>query len=569
MGGLFDTLSIGKKGLSVSQTEINVSSHNIANTDTDGYSRQRANVSTSVPEGGNSKFDSIAVGQIGTGAEVTSIQRIRDSFIDKEVRSAQSNESYYDEQNTTLSSVSSYFDELDSSTGLKTDLSEFFNDFQELSTSTGDTSSNKTVAISAAETLASDLNSRYTELSNQQSGLQGDLKSDVTNVNELLEEIDGYNKQIENITAQGLTANDLMDKRDTALDSLSKELGISVSDGNNDGVSVTTTNANGSTSLTIASSADTTGATSTRFSYVDNVKYDSSSGTLTITYDKLGDSSNQGTITLSSVSSTDAETLESSLEKNRILVAGSDGTVSASSVSGVENAVFTQNTGKIAGNVATQTTIGGYIDQLNTFATTLAYSVNAIQTGSTTAASSDVPIFVASGTSSDDGINAENITLNSNLTTSNLNCDTSSSSGNDGARAKAIADLADLKIDYSSVLANSATRSSFFSSASTGLSFSSSDNCTLTSSTSTGSTLSDYYSNFVTDIDTDASKASKNLTTAESTLTTYEDDRTSNSGVSEDEEMTNLIEYQHVYQANAKVITTVSELLDTVIGLIS
>lgn len=84
--GLFDTFTIGKRGLNVNQSAINTTSHNIANANTQGYSRQRSVIETTRPFGGMSKFDTSGPGQVGTGAEVTTIQRIRDYFIDYQVR---------------------------------------------------------------------------------------------------------------------------------------------------------------------------------------------------------------------------------------------------------------------------------------------------------------------------------------------------------------------------------------------------------------------------------------------------------------------------------------------------
>ena len=86
MSGLFDTFTVAKRGLTVQQSNINTSSHNIANAQTEGYSRQRSVTHTTRPFGGMSRFDSCIAGQVGTGAEVTQIMRIRDSFLDYQVR---------------------------------------------------------------------------------------------------------------------------------------------------------------------------------------------------------------------------------------------------------------------------------------------------------------------------------------------------------------------------------------------------------------------------------------------------------------------------------------------------
>ena len=81
MAGLFDTFTVATRGINVQQGAINTTAHNIANANTVGYSRQRAVIETTRPFGGMSKFDSCGPGQIGTGAQITSIMRVRDSFI--------------------------------------------------------------------------------------------------------------------------------------------------------------------------------------------------------------------------------------------------------------------------------------------------------------------------------------------------------------------------------------------------------------------------------------------------------------------------------------------------------
>ena len=501
MGGLFDTFTIGKRGLSVAQSEINTTSHNIANANTTGYTRQRSVATTTTPYGGNSKFDSLTVGQVGTGAEITSIERIRDSFLDYQVRAQTSTNSSLDIQNTYLTQVEDILNETDD-TGVESTLSDFFDAFQTLSTSAED-SSNKTAAISEASTLASNLNDRYTQLENKQSDLEDLQGTNVTEINSLLDQINDLNKDITRVTSLGLTPNDLMDSRDNLLDELSEKFDISVDSEDDNGVTVTTTA--GGVTYTLVDGTDST-ASCTRFSSTD------SSG------------SNSG------------------------IYAVQNGTYTT----------FEPDSGEVAGIQAVQDEIQTCMDKLDKFAAGLAYVVNAIQTGDDGATlSSSEPLFVNGDTDSESGITAGNITINSALEDdpSLLNCGATSTSGEkDGTRALAIADLADLEIDFSNLSSLTLDSSSL----------------EFTNSSSSGSTLNDYYTGMISDLATKSSEVSNNLETSETQLTSLTNQRTSVSGVSLDEEMTNLIEYQHAYQANAKVISTIDSLLDVVInGLMS
>jgi flagellar hook-associated protein 1 FlgK len=585
MAGLFDTFTIAKRGLSVSQSQINTTSHNIANTDTTGYTRQSAMATTTTPYGGNSRFDSCTVGQVGTGAQISSIERIRNSFEDYAVRNQTTINSSLDTQNTYLEQANDIFSDT-STTGLSSALSTFYSAFSSLASSTTATAttSAKNTAISDASTLATTINNKYTSLEDEKSALQKLTQSNVTTMNETLDKITSLNKSIATVTSDGMTPNDLMDTRDNLLDTLSTKFGITVKSEDDNAIDVSATN--GTTSTTkLVDSTDMTGSSSLRFSSIASVKYDpadSTNKTLIVTYNKLGDSSNTATITVNATSSDEAATLKTSLEQCGVLVADSTGTVkngattlSTTDETGIKAVMFTPSGGEIGGNQTVQSDIQGTMDQLDKYAAALAYTVNAIQTGSTNGTansnlSNNDPIFVNSEqtTATDTGINAKNISINSALTDDPtlLNCGKTSDSGvGSGTRAQAIKDSSSLELNFSNISVNSSTtRATFLSDA--GISFESGSDQNLTSSSTSGSTIGDYYTTLVGSLATKGNSVSSELTTSETQLTSATNARTSTSGVSLDEETTNLIQYQHAYEANAKVISTIDSLLNVVIN---
>ncbi len=152
MAGLFDTFTVATRGINVQQGAINTTAHNIANANTVGYSRQRAVIETTRPFGGMSKFDSCGPGQIGTGAQITSIMRVRDSFIDYQVRNETSKLGNYQVTSDFLSQIEDVFGE-PSDSGIQTLFSEFYSSFQELA-KTPDKTSARTVALQKASALA-------------------------------------------------------------------------------------------------------------------------------------------------------------------------------------------------------------------------------------------------------------------------------------------------------------------------------------------------------------------------------------------------------------------------------
>lgn len=564
MSGLFDTFEIGKRGLAVQQSLINTTAHNIANTATPGYSRQRAVPVTTTPEGGGSKFAMCSAGQVGTGATIASIERIRDTFVDTRFRNQTSENSSCDIQNKYLNEVQDILDQ-PSNTGIQKALSDFYAAFSALG---ADPVNNKTVAVKKASTLATFINDSYTQLENKKTNIQGDLNANVNRVNEYLDDINSLNAEIKKVSSIGLTPNDLMDKRDNLLDKLSKEFGVTVTQKKDNTIDVTS-NENITNAGKLIDSTDTTGASGTRFSYVKDVSY--SGNTLTINYYKQGDSTKPDIIVLNGV--TDCDALKKQLEQGRVLIAKNDGTVSPADETALKAAMYNIQKGEIGGAQTVQDQIKKSMNDLDVLAKSLAYTVNAIQTGSTTtgvlsgSGLTDQVVFGVDGTNTDAGINAKNIKINSELDgdASKLNCYTNNISGeHDGPRALAISKISNLKINYTALgnMTSITSRTGFFGAS--GVTFDSKS--VGLNDSSTGSTIFNNYNGALTKLSTDTEKMSSSLEVSEKQLADFTNQRLEASGVSQDEEATNLVAYNHAYQANAKVISTINSLLDVVIN---
>lgn len=598
MAGLFDTFTIAKRGLSVQQGNINTSAHNIANASTPGYSRQRAVVETTRPFGGTSKFDSCVAGQIGTGAQITTIQRIRNEFVDYQVREATGILGNSEVKADFLSKIEDILGET-SDTGIQGLMSEFYKSLQSL-TSAPEKTDVKSVVLQNALSLADTINYTYNQLQNQLDNAQDLLGDNVTEINGYLDQINELNKQIRRMTALGQSPNDLMDSRDYLLDQLSSKFGINI---DKKALNAIDLNSDEYEDLKLVN-ADPNDLDYNRFSTVKCAEI--KDGKLTIEYYKLGDAnSSPATITITG----DEETLKS-LQKElttcRVLITDKDGNFQVGGTvieDGTEyeitddnlkdfkksifktyeyergvNNVPTSNDkikGEIAGNQAVQATIQGYMNDLDKLAASLAYAMNAIQTGSMdgTNTVSDNLIFVASGTSSDDGICAKNITVNKDMLSDPnlLNCKPSSDSG-DGAndRAIAMATLNTLKFNFANVSNDPSewTRENFLTSA--GVSFTNTsgnpEESINLSGDSSGSTMVSYYASLISKLGSASKAASNTVSNQETVLQSLENQRLSESGVSLDEEMTDIITFQHAYQANAKMISTIDELLDVVIN---
>ncbi|BCZ48636.1 hypothetical protein psyc5s11_47030 [Clostridium gelidum] len=707
MAGLFDTFTIAVRGLAVQQSLINTTSHNIANAATTGYSRQRSVAETTKPFGASSKFETNKAGQVGTGAEITSIQRIRDSFIDYQLRSESGASEYYNATSTTLSAVTSTFGE-PSDTGIQELMSKFYASFSGASKPTP-TESEKSAAISSASALADAINYTYNALQNTIKGTQIELQNSVLEVNSYLDQINELNKQISEVSSVNQTPNDLMDKRDNLLDSLSKKFGIKIDPQKFNAINLSSTEYPNAALV----KSDPNDVDYNRFSYVESATADTASGNLTgsvtvkyypfgnkslglksfsVVVNNTADADGDGTPNTAAdakVIKKDTQKYIDNLMQNRILLADengnvvkvtttavspaptvpspmpTDGTVYDTSVTpptttvtktkttasgfvttitttpitteipstktittitndttgttatgetitksepttkseldpnifktyeyenGINNVDTNKNNikGDIASEQEVQKTIKGYMDNLDRLAAGLAYSVNAIQTGSiddskaSQGLGNDL-IFVTYDeknkvdTDKDKGITASTIRINSVLVKhpGELNCHTTLKDGaGDGKRAAAISNLNVAKMTLSNVASGEdlteMNRADFLKkvgidTTTTPSGFSDTD-CLKLNTGIAGTTATTYYTTIISNVSTDTQEAARKGEIRKTNLASFEDSKSQVSGVSLDEEYANLIQFQHAYQANAKIISTIDELLDVVIN---
>ena len=122
MASIFNSLHIGYTGLNAAQVGINTTSHNITNAENDGYTRQRVVATASTAMSSSS-------GQIGNGAEIQTIKRVFDNFIFDRYTDAYAQKEYTGYEKGTLEQVSTYFPEIDG-VGVKADLQDFYNMWQ-------------------------------------------------------------------------------------------------------------------------------------------------------------------------------------------------------------------------------------------------------------------------------------------------------------------------------------------------------------------------------------------------------------------------------------------------------
>ncbi len=226
MPGIFDGLYIGKSGLYVNQTAMNVTGNNVANVNTPGYTRESVDIVPSYPLFTHP-------GTLGTGAEVLQIVSARNELIDKRVRAAYQDEAYYDRLNSTLDEVQSVFNE-ENGVGLKKALEEFFNAWHALALNP-DLETARQQVIEKGKTLASSINDSYNSLSRIRDGLDQETSFIADEINSLSQRIAALNYEIKKgELGKNDHANTLRDERSVLLDKLSKLADVTILEGSYD-----------------------------------------------------------------------------------------------------------------------------------------------------------------------------------------------------------------------------------------------------------------------------------------------------------------------------------------------
>ena len=228
----FFGLDTARRALQTQQTLVNVTNQNIANANTPGYSRQTAQLQATLPYPIPVFSASGEPGQIGTGVEVTSITRARDTFLDSQVRAQMSSQGRWDARKTALSNVESVVNE-PSTTGVASLITKYFNAWQDVANNPSDPSARASL-IQQGEGLATGFNNLVSQLKQQQMDLNQQVSQTVTNINDYATQIANINKQVAQVETAGMKANDLRDQRDQLVDKLStlvKVTSVESSDG--------------------------------------------------------------------------------------------------------------------------------------------------------------------------------------------------------------------------------------------------------------------------------------------------------------------------------------------------
>jgi len=457
----FFGIEIAKKALFAQQRGLENVAHNVANANTEGYSRQKAVMEATFMKPYGLTTAGAGAYQLGTGVKVSDIVRIRDDFADMQYRSENSSLGRWSVQADMLKQIEAVFNE-PSDIGVSSVLTQFWQALEELSKNPEAIEIRETVKERAV-TLVETINHTAIELKELMEDVNFNISVKVSEINTLARQIAALNSEIYQLEIRGVTAADLRDRRDFLLDQLSK--------------------------------------------LVDIRTYEDENGLFTV---------NVG---------------------GAILVKGYDTSPVIFDSSNLDdlpiwqeyNLPLSMNSGELKGLLDLRDKISGYLESLRTFAQAFVESFNEIHKGGYDLYGEPGRDFFTLSQSDDGSLLFVSQDI---LNDVRRIAAAETSSGVPGDNRNALK-LADLRYAHLSAL---------------------------------NGTLDDYYGALISRIGIDSQEAQRMAEAQEYMVSQLDERRKEISSVSLDEEMTKMIMYQHAYNAAARMVTAIDEMLEIIIN---
>lgn len=453
MSSLLATMFLSTGAMAADQGALEVTSNNVANVNTPGYSREIANLRENTP---------VVLGNLtyGTGARLESVDAVRDPILQLRIQQETGDQGHLNAVVSAMNQTQTLFTA--GSNDIGSEISNLFSSISQLSTDPSNLSLRQGV-LTAASNLATTFNNVSSNLSTQRSNLDLNVVQSVQQVNTLTQQIAALNGQITQLQNVGQNPSAFIDQRDNLINQLSGLIDVSEIKSDN-GITLTTSN-----------------------------------GTALVT----------GNQSYALSAQADASGVQHVFAQNNDITS-------------------TLNSGALAGLIqARDQAIPGLLNGLDTLASGLANALNAA--------------------------NTSGFDLNGNA---GGNLFLPPPKGGAGAAANMAVAISDPALIAASSDGSAGSNGNLAN-------FTAIENQTIIA----GETPTTYYGNLVFSVGNDVANSTAELQSSQLVLQQLQDQRGSISGVSLDEEAANMTQYQRAYDAAARVVTTVNQMLETVINM--
>ena len=220
MGSTFSGIELGKRSIMAHTDVITTAGHNISNANTEGYSRQRVQLKEFDPLYRPDLERPERPGMIGQGIDVQSVERVRDEMLDNRITESQHSESYWETRSNYYTMIEQIYNEPDD-VSIRSNMDKFWQSWQELSVHPESQAARQAV-VSRGDSLVDSITSKWENLMGVGNLLNSDIEATVRQVNDFANQIAAINGEIVRSRAMGDNPNDLLDRRDLLVDKLSK-----------------------------------------------------------------------------------------------------------------------------------------------------------------------------------------------------------------------------------------------------------------------------------------------------------------------------------------------------------
>lgn len=554
----FSGLRLALSALEAQQRSVNVAAQNVANANTPGYTREAVNL---VNVGAPATPARYATFQgDGQGVKVDSVTRFRDQFMEIQAAIEHGSMASMDEASSTMNSIQQLFNE-PSDSGIQAQLSNLWAGFDDVANNPSDVAS-RTQLLQRADTLAASFNSISRQLTQQQQNTTSELGATVADINSKAQSIAQLNTSIKANSIAGLAVNDLEDRRDLLANQISEASGATLRAGDFNQVNVMlngTALVQGDTSTAL--SVDSSGANVV-------LRFASDNSAANVTSGKAGgelDAINATIPNYISKLDTVATTLRDEVNQVHGSIGGSIAVANQNQSAsgnlqfdvGLDNGAFATVTvagadwsgvgGAAALQTALQTAVDATVGAGNATATVSGGSGSPLTIGlaptgthqlqvKATAATTGFATLLGNTAVGADGIGGRQLFTGTDAATFAVSAEVE---GNPNALASGTAAGGALDGSVALDMADLGT-------------------------TPTGADA--VYRQAIVQLGVDTQTATNRDQIQQTATQSLDNARAQQSGVSIDEEMTNLVEFQHGYDAAARLLTTIDGMLDTLIN---